>query len=404
MVSLILRSAHVIRFTCMVADDVSYFKFLGCRLLFTLCLEKTSESCVHSESIFVTSTGDKRTTGVMEIDLVSNRAVLPDRKRKGIALSHPSLRCAELKDVTAWSLRGSSSFTAVLESMDLRAIARGSPDGKKSKMKQSRDVDNRSYGRKKGDMLRYFMLQLILLNMYKNEVTSAFTQVESSEKIRRMIDSGGWLEFKHRSRPYFAQTPIFMRQKFFEVLNNTRPYCIVDHSSLLRRFYLPIATFSRSIAFSSIRCAAFKNPLLPPKSLSTPQKYGLITLKSSSLCRSDFVDQTLEAGKCVVDWLESEAHNITHSFDNHKELLKNKYGAALELRDDAVLHLDDMLILFQAFAIIMVVPLIFLIVERERNPSFLRKTRSHSRREDKEMFPRQLYASKVVTKVVDGPV
>ena len=531
MVSLILRSGHVIRFTCTVADDESYFKFLGCRLLFTLCLEKTFMSCVDSESIFVTPAGDKKTSGVMEIDLDSNRVALPERKRKGIALSHPSLRCAELKDVAAWSLRGSSSLTALVKSMDLQEILWGSPDGKKSKMKQSRDVQDRLYGRTEGGLvgneatmltirlrfkssrnysgstaftldlvimvsawserdslvtvntgilkciipvqayfpqaavflevfdanvwlataisfmtvcllvtfpdsiaavqlmislglstltafevpmprqairrsnsrlpmlvLAYFMLQLILLNMYKNGVTSAFTQVESSEKIRRMIDSemelhnekkasgaGEWLEFTHESRPYFAQTPIFIRLKFFGVLNDTRPYCDVDHSSLLRRFYLPVATFSKTVAFSSIVSAAFKNPLLPPKSLSTLQKYGLITLKSSSLSRRDFVDQVLEAGKSLNDLKVIESH--IDSFDYHKELLKNKYDAALELRDDAVLHLDDMLILFQAFAIIMIVPLIFLFVERKRNPSSLRKTRSHSGREDKEMFP-----------------
>ena len=219
-------------------------------------------------------------------------------------------------------------------------------------------------------VVTYSMLQIVLLNLYKNNMTSAFSRVESSREIREMMYSS---DARHRSRgiyytrPFSAEGSDFVRAAFFQDLSDSVPYCDVDENSLLRRLYLPVATYSKAIVFSSITSDSFANPLLPPESLYTLQKYGLITLKSSALTKGDFHDYVIKAAR-IHAARKQGADSRFESFDPHKKLLKEKYGAALKLRDGTVFHMDKMRLLFHALATIMIFPLIAVIIERKKRP------------------------------------
>ena len=229
-----------------------------------------------------------------------------------------------------------------------------------------RRVIRRSSSRFQMLLVTYFVLQMVLINIYKNDMTSAFSQVESSREIREMMHSSGARDGrkrKHYTRPFFAQRPEQIRGRFFSQLSETMPYCDVDESSLLRRFNLPVATYSKAIVFSSITSYSFLNPLLPPESLFTLQKYGLITLKSSALSKGDVHDHKIKGARILAAW-EPETENRFETFNPHKKLLTEKYGAALELRDGAVFCLDKMQLLFHALSIVMIFPFIAVIVER----------------------------------------
>ena len=118
----------------------------------------------------------------------------------------------------------------------------------------------------------------------KNEITSAFSQTESSVEILDMINS-------YERRPnedgtvvtasFFTQNPNSTRVFFWLTLKNRAPYCDLGDGSLLRRFYIPLATVSKKLRFA--RFDFDFGPLRRTKAIDTIRRFGLITPRSSYL-------------------------------------------------------------------------------------------------------------------------
>ena len=95
MITTIVHASRVIRFKCALSDDESYFKYFGCRLLFTFCVDATLRSCDYSTS--VTPEGTIRTHEILESEGI---LVLPLKLKEGVKMRNLNSRCLKLVDIT----------------------------------------------------------------------------------------------------------------------------------------------------------------------------------------------------------------------------------------------------------------------------------------------------------------
>ena len=161
-------------------------------------------------------------------------------------------------------------------------------------------------------LVTYSTLQIFLVNVCKNEITSAFSQTESSVEIWDMIKS-----YKRRPREvgfvvtasFFTQHPNSIRIFFWTTLKNRAPYCDLGDDSLLRRFYIPLATVSKKLRFA--RFDFDFGPLRRTKAIETIRRFGLITLRSSYLSHSNLDHRVL---KVLDTWARRSGKDISWDF------------------------------------------------------------------------------------------
>lgn len=102
-----------------------------------------------------------------------------------------------------------------------------------------------------------------------------------------------------------------------------------------------------------------KSPLLRTEPIHILQQFALLNLRTPYLKRG--VDN--DALDLQVLRLYTSFKNISESWELHKELLEAIYSAALELRDGAVLAIDETLVLLQALAVMWIVSLLCCVAE-----------------------------------------
>ena len=218
------------------------------------------------------------------------------------------------------------------------------------------------------------LLQIIVVNLYKNEMTSAFSQVEISTEIRKMVRSHeqshrGALYFGTRineeffTRPYYARDANFIREQFHASLESKFPYCDANVNSLLLHFYIPVATYHKTPVFSKIKDRP-ESPLLWTKTVDTLLTYSLISPRTPYYLRNAD-GQGLKLYTRQLSGLD-KAFNLLNSttWNASRTLLREVYDAAFDLRGGEVLSIGEALIMIQILSLLWVMSCLCCFVER----------------------------------------
>ena len=204
------------------------------------------------------------------------------------------------------------------------------------------------------------IIQVVVVNVYKNEITSAFSQVESSTEIREMVRShenhtrdilieAKKLNKGFETRPFYARNEDLIRAKFLSSLSAKTAYCDADVKSLLLHLHIPVATYSKTLVFSKIQDRP-ESPLLWSKTIDTLLTYSLISLKNPYYLRgADDESLKLDLRRSLgTDKILSKF--VT--WENHKILLRRVYQAAFELKEGTVFSIYEALILLQVMTVL----------------------------------------------------
>lgn len=201
----------------------------------------------------------------------------------------------------------------------------------------------------------YSTLQIVLVNVYKNEITSAFSQVYSNEEIRKLISAAkrppGEGDSQIMGRPYSSDREHELRVNLGKSLYETKAFCGRDLMPLLNLFPFPVATYKRRVMYSSLCAGCLCTPFRNAESIRTLQKYGLISYKSIYLSKEDVTPRLLRLHRRLSKI--SPEKGYPSSWEVLKRLLKVKYDATFMVEEGTVLKFDEMLKLFQAFAMIL---------------------------------------------------
>ena len=216
----------------------------------------------------------------------------------------------------------------------------------------------------------YFLLQVVLLNIYKNEITAAFSQVESSAEIRTMmryeeeIKPQGADGDKFLTRPFYARSVESVRLYLYQRLRNRKPYCDVNVNSLLIYFSIPHATYSEMPVFCNIGKIGSEPPSPYSETLRTLQKFGLVNLKTPYHLKG--------TDKAAAE--ERKMHRVNQraiqTWELQRNILREVYDAVLESKEQTVLDVHKVVPLLQALSAIWFLSCFCWLLER----SFRRRT------------------------------
>ena len=205
-----------------------------------------------------------------------------------------------------------------------------------------------------GLVMTYFLLQVVLLNVYKNEITSAFSQVESSAEIKAMVEPQGGNELKNTegdsfvTRSFYARGVELVRTDFHRVLQMRKPYCDVNVHSLLIHFSMPYATYSEMPVFCNILKIGGKTPSPWTETLHTLQKFGLVNLKTPYHLHGVDAANLDERAMSLVAFADTEMRRVYNTWTPHGEILREVYHAAFELKEGTCLNYDQVVPLLKA--------------------------------------------------------
>ena len=183
-----------------------------------------------------------------------------------------------------------------------------------------------------------FMIRVVFVNLVKNDMKSAYTRVQSSAEIQRMLRSHGGIERKqvHETFPSFARSDEVVGIPFYFPLKFRYAYCDMDVDSILIPFNILVTAYSGIPVYSRLLAIQGETSLLWSGTVHTLQKFGLLSIKIPY--HHQGVPNEDRKKRFFSDIISYEySKEIVQSWKPHENLLREVYHAAFVLREETVL-------------------------------------------------------------------
>lgn len=200
-------------------------------------------------------------------------------------------------------------------------------------------------------MVAYFMTHTVLLNIYRNEITSELSKTHDETPGCYTEDKSEayWPEFGE----HFV-TPQLIKMKSVDSFNYSFPYCTRSRSSVSKLFFMKPLVVGVKLQYCRVGLVGCMDSLYQPDVLRSLQKFGLITSKPV---------HGRSIGE-IRDKIDSDLQKLIQSTDDggkreydtwtwHRSLLRENFDALIDVDDGAdLMSLSQMLIIAGVIALL----------------------------------------------------